>query len=252
MNEPVIDLAAKQRELEAKRAREGIPAPNPGSAAQPSAPARSPKIRGPHEGTATAVDDKPAVDPKAYDGQPDDLQNDSAAWAEEDAVLDAIEKAEKSLPDYRDTLLPEGEIVEVRFVSAAASNIGVASKWMLLFKIVMPDRFAGKVILGSYNPPRGPFLSTRHALYADWLAVVGRPLRSLPKRLSPEALLASFLRDCQVRAKTCVVNRRMDQKLRKWVETPKSEHYSRIDFLVTRTSGTPRALQHRKRREKKS
>jgi hypothetical protein len=146
--------------------------------------------------------------------------------------------------------------VIVSLLNVEVGNIGGADKWFALFEILdCPDlrpehaaELRGCTILRSYNPPRRGWLSRNHALFCDWQAVTGRPLKTVPKR-SPRTILSAFLKDVQVLAKTRVVKRRMNQETRKWDETPKEDWYSVIDHIVKLVAGCPRVLQERKRKK---
>jgi hypothetical protein len=167
-------------------------------------------------------------------------------------VLAAMRREEKHLPPYyRDTVLPEGCAVIVALRDVQVSSIqGASEKWFSLFAIVdclgldaeTTAAARGRTILRSYNAPRRGWLSRSHALYGDYVAVVGRPLRTVP-RVSPRAFLRSFLVGCHVEAVTRRVVRRMDAKARCWVPTPVEDHYSVIDYFIKRVDGCPPVLQ---------
>ena len=173
-----------------------------------------------------------------------------------DSFLEDVEKAESKLPPYyRDTLLPPGALVVVSWRDVEVGNIAGAEKWFSLSEILeCPDlephhaeELRGHVLLRSYNPPKRRWLARNHALFQDWQAVTGRPLKTVPKR-SPRAILGAFLKDVQVLAKTRIVNRRMDRESREWVTTPKEEWYSVIDHIVKLEAGCPRVLQERRKK----
>jgi hypothetical protein len=60
------------------------------------------------------------------------------------------------------------------------------------------------------NAPRRQWLSPRHNLTLDWIAVTGLRPRAMPLKRPPRAVLGTFLRDCHVTAHTSVVARRMN------------------------------------------
>jgi hypothetical protein len=167
---------------------------------------------------------------------------------EEDVFLSELE-AVAAEPHYRDTLLPDGALVEVIFRSVAENTIvGGARKWLTLLDVHQvpaphDQLVGGGVILRSWNPPRGRYLSPWHALYADWLAVVGRPIRTLPRRFTGNALLRSFLTGTRgaviVKARTRVVTEYHDPRTK---TTVRQERYSVIDCFLGRSAGTPRVL----------
>lgn len=171
----------------------------------------------------------------------------SDSFAAEDACAADLEAAERE-PHYRDALLPAGAYVEASFVSVTERNIvGGAPKWLAIFRIhtVLPPHehlLAGGLILRSWNPPSGRWLSPRHALAADWEAVVGCPLRTLPRRYTASALLGAAFRGVTVKAVTRVVDSYHDPKTR---TTKPQPPYSVIDRLLGRTAGTPRLLQRK-------
>lgn len=190
---------------------------------------------------ATNGDQEPQVDDDTAQATGD------ADWADADAFLAATDRAEEEVPDYRGILLPEGAQIVVALTSVEVANIGAATKWLAMFRLVDDP---GKVILRSYNPPRGPLLSRNHALYGDWQSVVGRPLRALPKRFTAKGVIRAFAADCHLRASTRVVNRQMNRSTKRWETTPLTSHYSVIEKFIGVEGGTPRANQRRRSRGK--
>lgn len=188
----------------------------------------------------------------------DGARGENDPWADVDAAASAIARGPREL-HYRKTLLSDGARVHAVLTDVTQANIGAATKWLALFKIhdvesIRPsDRNnIGRLILRSWNPPRGRFLSYQHALAIDWKAIVGFPLDAVPKGYGPRGVLGAFLLNVIVLAETRVVARVMDAKERKWKPTPPSEHYSVITKLMSRVGGTPpRILQRVEERRKK-
>ena len=179
-------------------------------------------------------------------------------WSDEiGSTIDELDRADRDVADFRSTLLPAGEMVQVELAPieppiAPVHIAGGAARWFVYFRVIDGEPYAGRTILGSYNPPSGPFLSRNHALYADWLAIVGRPLRSLPRRYTARSLLGAFLRGVVVTASTRQVGRmRPDPRRdpRTWLDLADDDprRYSVIDRLISLSAGTPPVLDRRRR-----
>jgi hypothetical protein len=175
---------------------------------------------------------------------------DEDSWRQVDAAIDAAAAQERSLPpSFRHTRLPDGCIVSVTLEDVIEKNVSGCDKWWAVFRIMEargdPEAAAeasGRLILRSWNAPRrGTWLSPRHALAMDYLAVVGRPLQSIPRH-PPRAIVGAFLRGVVVEARTHLVTKFMDREARKWAGAPGSEHYSIVDKLLKLEAGTPRVL----------
>ena len=197
----------------------------------------------------------------------------SLSWDEIDAAIDSAEiEAERIAPSYRQTLLPDGEIVLADFKDVVVGNVGGTWRWLSTL-IISSDpsigEWGGLPILRSYNMPKRGWLSPQHSLAIDWRNVTGIPMLPLPKppNLNPSRgkkqpsrrewqaaetrrarlYLGSFLRKVQVEVRTRVVNKQMDRKTREWVETKPSDWYSVVDRILSRTAGVPRILKRRER-----
>ena len=137
------------------------------------------------------------------------------------------------------------------WIAIASAGVALVAYGLTLCRTVyfgdsaeLSARWKGATLLRAYSRPRGRWLARGHAFAGDWLRVVGRPMRSLPKR-SARAIVGAMLRDCIVLARTSVVARRMDRERRAWVATEESEHYSIATELIGVAAGSPPARRSR-------
>ena len=178
-------------------------------------------------------------------------QVEGATWDDVDAAIaESLDQEQKLAPHYRGTRLEDGAVIDCQFVRAEEGCVNKAMKWFTWFKIVNTNdandaRMIGMPIIRTYNKPRPGWISPRHNVSIDWAAVTGLPPRPIPNR-SSNAVLGAFLRSCVIEARTHLVTGYNDQRERRWVERPESDHYSVIDKLVRVVAGTPRVLQMRR------
>jgi hypothetical protein len=170
-------------------------------------------------------------------------------WKEADSFLAGHAERDASIPDYRDTLLPEGQVVRAMFRSVDHHVMDGTHKWYVIFDLYGSDALAtGKVILRVYRVPEvGSHFARNKNLYIDFRRVVHelRKPPTLTRRCveHPRGYLASWLQGVMVEAVTTRVTTTM--KDRKKVETPPELWYSRIDRITSRLAGTPRIVQRR-------
>lgn len=146
-------------------------------------------------------------------------------------LLRQVERDDESLPAiYSSTLLPDESDVDVQLDRVDVGRMGPKLKWYGHFVIIEAGEFQGLPILRAWNAPRsGSRLHPSHKLYLDYEKITGLRPPPIPAGKKPERFLNLFLSGVVLRARTRVVERRMDEKTRTWIERPKETWYSVID-----------------------
>jgi hypothetical protein len=205
VNDPVVNLAAEQAKLNAKRKRLGLDRDDP----EPDTPARFPKIRGPHEETATPSSRRP-TSPRARGRHP---------------VVEDEPAAED--PGY--PLIPEGEYQAV-LKHCSLEQLWSRWVWICWFQISTGEHQGAEVPFYMTKPTdeksrrmrRGWKVSTTYAV-----ATGRRPPKNIA-RLNPKTYLAEKVFLVKVGAVPTDFQGN---------EVPEAARYSKIKTLVRPLTG---------------
>jgi hypothetical protein len=134
-----------------------------------------------------------------------------------------------------ETWVPEGDYHAI----FERCEVGVAygsEKYFAHFRITDGEH-QGEPLVRFYNKPTSKKLARSHNMFSDYLQLIGR---RPPSKLKP----ADFLSGCEVKARVVTVDRR--QVDGRWASIPDDARYSKIDRLLSISSGWPPGVPQKK------
>jgi hypothetical protein len=140
-----------------------------------------------------------------------------------------------------ETWVPEG-YYHVIFERCETGVVYGSKKYFAHFRITDGEH-QGKPLVRFYNEPTRKKLARSHNMFSDYLQLIGR---LPPSNLKP----ADFLSGCEVKARVVTVERR--QVDGRWTSVPDDVRYSKIDRLLSISSGWPPGVAQKKTTDSKS